>query len=341
MLVTIYVDDILAAGRPEALKEFWAQLAKHIEIEAPSEVDRFLGCYYRFLDSSTVLLHMGEYAKQAINIYTSLPGSKPLKGTDSPYVAEGSLPLEDWQVKGELSQSSAKILMKLLWYSRLCRPDLAHAISALAAQSTIWSKNADKQVHKLMCYVLQTIDVGLRGVVKDPIKDCVLDLFVDADLAGCPHTAKSTSGLWLQISGPKGTQFPIAWSSRRQGAVSRSTTEAEMISLAEGLFVAALPVQDLLSKVAEHVVPLVVHEENEAAIKVIEAGYSVKLRGLLRTHKLSIVSVSDFIKTHKNEVLLKYTNTKEQLADLFTKALARLPFQDLARRLGLTWVPPT
>ena len=112
-----------------------------------------------------------------------------------------------------------------------------------------------------------------------------------------------------------------------------------MISLAEGLFVEALPVQDLLSKVAEHVVPLVIHEDNEAVIKVIEAGYSVKLTGLLRTHKLSIASGSDFVKTHKNEVLLKYTNTKEQLADLFTKALARLPFQDLVRRLGLTKVP--
>ena len=210
-LQTIYVDDMLAAGRPEALKQFWAQLAKHIEIGAPSDVDRFLGRYHRLVDSTTVFPHMGDYARQAIDLYTSLPGSKPLKGTDTPYVPEGSLPLEDWQVKGELSQSSAKILMKLLWYSRLCRPDLAHAISTLAAQSIIWSENADKQVHKLMCYVLQTMEVGLRGVVKDPLKDCVLDLFVDADLAGCPHTAKSTSGLWLQISGPKDTQFPIAW----------------------------------------------------------------------------------------------------------------------------------
>ena len=111
--------------------------------------------------------------------------------------------------------------------------------------------------------------------------------------------------------------------------VRESTTEAEMISLAEGLFVEALPVQDLLSKVAERVVPLVIHEDNEAVIKVIEAGYSVysvKLRGLLRTHKLSIASVSDIGKTHKNEVLLRYTNTKEQLADRITKALTRLPF---------------
>ena len=139
-----------------------------------------------------------------------------------------------------------------------------------------------------------------------------------------------------------GCRFPgrKARSFRLHGlAAAKELCEAEMISLAEGLFVEALPVQDLLSKVAERVVPLVVHEDNEAVIKVIEAGYSVKLRGLLRTHKLSIASVSDFVKTHKNEILIKYTNTKEQLADLFTKAMARLPFQDLTRRLGRAKVP--
>ena len=111
--------------------------------------------------------------------------------------------------------------------------------------------------------------------------------------------------------------------------MSRSTTEAELISLAEGLFVEALPVQDLLSKVAERIVPLVVHEDNEAVIKVIEVGYSVKLRGLLRTHKLSIASISDFVKTHKNEILIKYTNTKEQLADLLPKPWPDSPFRTL------------
>ena len=151
VLVTIYVDDILAAGRPETLKEFWAQLSKHIEIEAPSDVDRFLGRYHHFQDAETVFLHMGDDAKQAIDLYASLPGAKPLKAADSPYVSEGSLTLEDWEVRGELAQSSAKILMKLLWYARLCRPDLAHAISTLAAQSTSWTKNSDKQTHRLMC----------------------------------------------------------------------------------------------------------------------------------------------------------------------------------------------
>ena len=109
--MTIYVDDILAAGRPDTLKEFWAQLAKHVEIEAPSDIDRFLGRYHHFQDADTVFLHMGDYAKQAIDLYASLPGAKPLKASDSPYVLEGSLTLEDWDVRGELSENLDEVVM--------------------------------------------------------------------------------------------------------------------------------------------------------------------------------------------------------------------------------------
>ena len=77
-----------------------------------------------------------------------------------------------------------------------------------------------------------------------------------------------------------------------------------MVSLAEGLFVEALLVQDLLSKVCGTTVPLIVHEDSEAVLKVVEAGYSVKLRGLVRTQQLSIASLSDSVKKHKNEFML-------------------------------------
>ena len=154
-----------------------------------------------------------------------------------------------------------------------------------------------------MCYVQSTANFGLKGVVKDKSQDCWLDLFCDADLGGCVH-AKSTSGLWLQVAGPNGTQFPIAWLSRRQQAVSRSTTEAELVSLAEGFFMEALPVQDLLSRICGQSIPIRVREDNESVIKVLNAGYCVKLRGRVRTQKLSIPSVSHHLKEHPDEISL-------------------------------------
>ena len=219
VIVSIYVHDILAAGKPNELAKFWDSLRKHVDLDDVTPVDRFLGRYHVFKPNRTVF-HMNDYANQAIELYLSVASPFPLKNVSAPFLAEGSLPLEGYDTKGVLAQSAASVLMKLLWLSRRCRPDLAYAMSALSVQVASWSTNANKQLHRLMCYVAQTRNLGLEAVVLDPLEMCTLDLFCDADLGGCPHTAKSTSGLWLQVTGPNGTRFPIAWASRRQQAVS-------------------------------------------------------------------------------------------------------------------------
>ena len=191
VLVTIYVDDILAAGRAEGLKSFWSQLREHIDLDEVTSVERFLGRYHLFSeDGTTVYMQMSAYAQQAIDLYLSLPGAMPLKSATTPDVAEGSLPLEDFEVRGALADSSAKILMKLLWLSRLCRPDLAHIISMLAVQSSTWSRNADKQVHRLLCYLQHTAGYSLRGVVEGLTAQLL-------DSAGLIYIAMQT---WVDVS---------------------------------------------------------------------------------------------------------------------------------------------
>ena len=121
-------------------------------------------------------------------------------------------------------------------------------------------------------------------------------------------------------------------------AKSQAKDEAESIALVEGMFVETLPPHGPLSKLADQVVLLPVPEDKQTVLNVIEAGYSVKLRGMLVrlcSRKLSIASVSDEVKKHENEALRRYTSTKKQVADLFTEAMACAPFQDLVRRLGL------
>ena len=113
-----------------------------------------------------------------------------------------------------------------------------------------------------MCHVQSAATFGLKCIVKGQLQDCWLDVFCDADLGGCVHTAKSTSGLCLQAQTEPGTQFRIAWSSRRQQADSRSITEADLVSLAEGLFTEALPVQDLHSRICGQSIPIRVREDN-------------------------------------------------------------------------------
>jgi len=69
-------------------------------------------------------------------------------------------------------------------------------------------------------------------------------LFCDASFAGDLKDSKSTSGVLLCLVGPY-TFCPITWLCKKQGAVSHSSTEAELIALDAGLRLEGLPAMTL------------------------------------------------------------------------------------------------
>ena len=103
-----------------------------------------------------------------------------------------------------------------------------------------WSRNNDRQAHRLICYIDSTKYHRLVGHVNDCPDDLKLSLYVDADFAGEKAHARSTSGGYLALAGPN-TFFPLAWVSKRQTSTSRSTTESEIVSLAHSLYSEGLP----------------------------------------------------------------------------------------------------
>ena len=134
--------------------------------------------------------------------------------------------------------------MKCLWLGRLARPDIVKPIGDLATQVQKWTIHSDKALFRLMCYIHSSLGHRLVGTVGDKAGDLRLRLYVDADFAGDRLDCKSTSGGLLVLWGPS-TFFPLGWVSKKQTAVSRSTTEAELIALSHSLFAEALPTLQL------------------------------------------------------------------------------------------------
>ena len=66
--------------------------------------------------------------------------------------------------------------------------------------------------------------------VGDTADKCYMAWFVDASFAGDIRDSKSTSGMYMVIIGPN-TFVPITWFCKKQGAVSHSSSEAELIAL--------------------------------------------------------------------------------------------------------------
>ena len=239
---------------------------------------------------------------------------------------------KDDDEKGVLSGPACAILMKNLWLARLARPDIQKPIGDLASHLTVWSRNDDKRVYRLICYLNTTKEYRLIGRVSDPPSALSLRLYVDADFSGEQDNARSTNGGYLVLAGPN-TWFPLTWVAKRQTSTSRSTTEAEVISLAHSLFLEALPAMDLWDCILGRPIRLIILEDNQATIKVVEKGYSPKLRHILRTHKVDLSSIKEVIDT--DSVRIEYVDTALQAADIFTKALAPMKWGNAIALLGL------
>ena len=136
----------------------------------------------------------------------------------------------------------------------------------------------------------------------------------------------------MVLSGPH-THFPLAWVSKRQTSVSRSTTEAEMVSLAYSLYQEALPALSLWELILDRPFHLKIHEGNQATILVAKKGFSSKLRCVQRTHKVNLACIAEQLESE--HISIEYVQTDMQSADIFTKALPPNKSDHAIRLLGI------
>ena len=77
----------------------------------------------------------------------------------------------------------------------------------------------------------------------------------------------------------------------------------------------------------------VVHEDNQSAITVINAGYSPQLRYLAKHHRISLGVVSEMCEHEDTDV--EHVETSKQKGGLTTKRLQRPKHEPAKHRVGL------
>ena len=150
-----------------------------------------------------------------------------------------------------------------------------------------------------------------------------LHLFADADFAGCAKTSRSTSGVHLSLLGPN-TAWPLAGQSKKQGCVSHSTPEAEVVAADHALRTVGLPALSLWSVILKDP-DLVVnfHEDNQTAILAMRSGYSPTMRHIERTHGVCLRWLAERFAEPSHK--LTYERSALQSGDIYTKSFASAP----------------
>ena len=126
------------------------------------------------------------------------------------------------------------------------------------------------------------------------------------------------SGYVIWLWGAR-TRVLLEWCARLQGATARNTTEAEIVSGADCLCRAALPLQDFVEDVEERSVPLHCSVDNATALLDIQQGWSKALKYLRKHQRVSLGLMMETLELPGNSTSKE--NTEDNEADLLTKEL--------------------
>lgn len=164
------------------------------------------------------------------------------------------------------------------------------------------------------------------------------DVHSDSDHGGCIDTSRSTSGGHIMIADPeRKVECPVAWLSKRQGAVAPSTTDAEIGAANDVLQRhAPLSIQGLMQRILPRRVQLINGVDNEAAEVVMNTGAS-KFLLYMPKHKRMGFHFFKEIFDHRSEqdATCERVDTSKNRADVFTKPLDNEPFLRHRHSIGI------
>ena len=149
----------------------------------------------------------------------------------------------------------------LLYLTKHSRPDISNPVRELSKTMDAPAPAHLKEMYKLIRFVLETQDHGLKFKLMKSIRKWVLKALSDSDFASDKETRISVFGYVIYFCG-----IPIAWRSKGMKSVVLSTTEAEYMALSEVVKELKFVVQLLQTMNITVELPITVYVDNVGAI---------------------------------------------------------------------------
>ena len=159
--------------------------------------------------------------------------------------------------------------------------------------------------------------------------DVVLTGFSDSDWAGNPDDRRSTSGYAFHIG-----SGVVSWSSKKQPTVSLSSTESEYKALTNATC-EAIWLRRILADLEEaQSGSTCINCDNQSAIKL---AHNPVYHARTKHVELQYHFVREKIESNETELI--FCNTKDNVADIFTKPLGKIKFEVFRSQLGIVENP--
>ena len=323
LIVAGYVDDLIMIATVIAeLLDLKMEFSTRFEMKDMGELHYCLGIgVIQDKDAGVIKLHQKQYIQRLLEKYR-MSDANPVS---TPADANVKLVKEDGVSKPVDKVFYQSIVGSLLYAAIATRPDIAQSVSAISKFCATPTEAHLTAAKRVLRYLKGTQDVS---IVYKPTEEYILYGYSDANWAGDLDGRRSTTGnLFLVASGP------VSWLSKKQATVALSTTEAEYIALSSATQ-EAVWLRRLLHDVGvKETGPTMIAEDNQGTIALTKNPVShSRTKHIDMRHHYICEAVGE------NIIAVEYCPIKEMLADILTKPLPCITFENLREKMGLNIV---
>ncbi|KAG8485720.1 hypothetical protein CXB51_019072 [Gossypium anomalum] len=303
LYVLVYVDDIIVTGNHQgSIDAFVTSLDTQFSLKDLGPLSYFLGIE---VVSTTDGLFLG----QRKYIQDLLKRARMDQAKGSPTLMTTSTSLSQHVGSVIENESDYRSIVGALQYVVITRPYITFAVNKVCQFMHRPLDQHFKAVKRILRYLQSTIEYGLHFTTA-----VSLDLvgFSDANWGTDVDDRRSTIGFCVFLGGN-----PVAWGTKKQQVVSRSTAEAEYRSLAHTA-AEVVWLESLLSEL--HVAPskkATIWCDNSRAVAV---SANSLLHSKFKHVELDLFFVREKIAAGKLDV--RHVPAQDQVANIFTKPLS-------------------
>jgi hypothetical protein len=318
IVINTFVDDMLALWKDDkAWQQFINDLRNALRIKVANKPSLFLGMTLKWSSTGVHISHESQIGSFLIRHQMD-----DCKGHYTPMEGYAEVDYSPDNVPTTEIRRYQQCIGSLLYFSQTSRPEIACAVNyycrfSRGPQTCHWNG-----LKRIMQYLSKTRKVGIH--VSKSNDSTPLVGYSDSDFASDPVLRKSRIGYVFTMYGT-----PIIQKSTYASLPALSTTEAEYSALTEAAK-EALYLKKLLHslKIKQDTIPL--FTDNQGSLKI--ATHPTQHQ---RTKHYD--TKMHFIRFHvqKKQVSVNYIPSAENPADLFTKPLQRLKFENHCKTLRI------
>lgn len=319
-IIGTHVDDLLVLYNTQGKstrERIFSVLSSRMEVDNKGEIKYALDTHIeRDREGGTLHISQQAYIQSVIQEF----GMESMTGkyTPAPTVDlnEKDLPTTDEEKAMVAKLPIRSAIGKLWWAALISRPDITCALHKCAA----WQNRPSQRLWQYITWIIRYLKQTVTQTITYTRRECMQDMYVaycDASFA-CEAGSKSRYGFVYFVLGAL-----VSWTSTHSTRVLTSSTEAEANAVVHTAkentwireFVAELGILEFRG-------PTIIFQDNQGTILLMKGGGKHK-----RSKHFTIEF--DALREHvrNKEIDIRYIDTENMTADMFTKILPRNVFE--------------